>query len=87
VESLRDQRPGMRFELNVGGGNLKAQFRRADRSGAALALILGEDELARGVAALKPLRDSSGQSECAIAQLPAGLDAALAAARGAIAAT
>ena len=87
VESLRDERPRMRFELNVGGGNLKAQFRRADRSGAALALILGEDELARGVAALKPLRDSSGQSECAIAQLPAGLDAALAAARGAIAAT
>jgi histidyl-tRNA synthetase len=80
VERLRDERPGMRFELNVGGGNLKAQFRRADRSGAALALILGEDELARGAAALKPLRDSSGQSECPIAQLPAGLDKALAAA-------
>jgi histidyl-tRNA synthetase len=83
VERLRDERPGMRVELNISGGNLKAQFRRADRSGAALALILGEDELARGVAALKPLRDSSGQSECPIAQLPAGLDAALAAAAAA----
>ena len=56
VERLREARPGVRFELNVGGGNLKAQFRRADRSGAELALILGEDEIARGVVALKPLR-------------------------------
>ena len=86
TERLRTDRPGVRFELNVGGGNLKAQFRRADRSGATLALIIGEDEIARGVVGLKPLRDTSGQSECAIAQLPAGLDAALAAARAATAA-
>ena len=85
IERLRTERPGMRFELNLGGGNLKAQFRRADRSGAPLALIVGEDELTRAVAALKPLRGSGGQSECPIAQLPAGLDAALAAARGAAA--
>ena len=85
TERLRTERPGVRFELNVGGGNLKAQFRRADRSGAALALIIGEDEIARGVVGLKPLRDTSGQSECPIAQLPAGLDAALAAARAAVA--
>jgi histidyl-tRNA synthetase len=87
TERLRTERPGVRFELNLGGGNLKAQFRRADRSGAALALILGEDELARAAVALKPLRGSGGQSECPIAQLPAGLDAALAAARGAAAGT
>jgi histidyl-tRNA synthetase len=80
VERLRTERPAVRFELNVGGGNLKAQFRRADRSGAVLALILGEDELARAVVGLKPLRDAAGQSECPMAQLPAGLDAALAAA-------
>jgi histidyl-tRNA synthetase len=86
TERLRSERPGVRFELNVGGGNLKAQFRRADRSGAALALIVGEDEIARGVVGLKPLRDMSGQSECPIAQLPTGLDAALAAARAAAAA-
>ncbi|HVN44531.1 MAG TPA: histidine--tRNA ligase [Steroidobacteraceae bacterium] len=82
IERLRTERPGVRFELNLGGGNLKAQFRRADRSGALLALILGEDELARAVVALKPLRGGGGQSECPIAQLPAGLDAALEAARG-----
>ncbi|MGN6453601.1 MAG: histidine--tRNA ligase, partial [Steroidobacteraceae bacterium] len=85
VERLRTERPAVRFELNVGGGNLKAQFRRADRSGAVLALILGEDELARAVVGLKPLRDAAGQSECPLAQLPAGLDAALAAAHTAVA--
>jgi histidyl-tRNA synthetase len=85
TERLRSERPAVRFELNVGGGNLKAQFRRADRSGAALALILGEDEVARAVVGLKPLRETAGQSECPIAQLPAGLDAALAAARAAAA--
>jgi histidyl-tRNA synthetase len=81
VERLRGQRPGVRFELNLGGGNFKAQFRRADKSGALLALIIGEDELARGVVGMKPLRASSGQSECPAAQLVAGLDAALAEAR------
>jgi histidyl-tRNA synthetase len=79
VEGLRSERPELRFELNLGGGNFKAQFRRADKSGAALALIVGEDELARGVVAMKPLRAEAGQSECPIAQLPTAVDAALAA--------
>ena len=76
--------PAVRFELNVGGGNFKAQFRRADRSGALLALIIGEDELARGVVAVKPLRAS-----CRSERVPdwrswrPGMDAALAAVRGA----
>jgi histidyl-tRNA synthetase len=81
IERLRSERPAVRFELNSGGGNFKAQFRRADKSGAVLALIVGEDELARGVVGVKPLRDGAGQSECPMAQLPAGLDAALNAAR------
>jgi histidyl-tRNA synthetase len=82
VEQLRSARPGVRFELHVGGGNFKAQFRRADRSGAPLALVIGEDELARGVVGVKPLRASSGQSECPLADLAAGVDTALAAAAG-----
>src|SRR6185437_13526583 len=77
VERLRNELPGTRFELNLGGGNFKAQFRRADRSGAALALIVGDDELARGVVALKPLRRELGQSECPIAELAGGVEAAL----------
>ncbi|MBS0365382.1 MAG: histidine--tRNA ligase [Proteobacteria bacterium] len=80
TERLRGERPALRFELNLGGGNFKAQFRRADRSAARLALIVGEDELARGVVAMKPLRAEGGQSEWPIADLAAGLDAALAAA-------
>src|SRR4029077_10602500 len=82
VERLRSERPALRFELNLGGGNFKAQFRRADKSGAPLALIIGDDELARGVVAMKPLRAESGQSECPIVGLAAGVDAALATVRG-----
>jgi histidyl-tRNA synthetase len=78
IERLRSERPRLALELHLGGGNFKAQFRRADKSGAPLALIIGDDELARGVVALKPLRHESGQSECAIAGLAAALDAALA---------
>jgi histidyl-tRNA synthetase len=60
AEALRGALPGRRIEANLGGGNFKAQFRRADRSGAPLALVLGEDELTRGVAQLKPLREGAG---------------------------
>jgi histidyl-tRNA synthetase len=77
AERLRDGLPGLRFEVNMGGGNFKAQFRRADRSGAKLALVLGEDELARGVAALKPLRREGAQGEAAIAELAAHLPVVL----------
>jgi histidyl-tRNA synthetase len=80
VERLRSERPGVRFEMHMGGGNFKAQFRRADRSGAPVALVVGEDELARGMVGMKPLRASAGQSECPLADLSAGVDAALAAA-------
>jgi histidyl-tRNA synthetase len=72
AEALRDALPGRRIELNVGGGNLKAQFRRADRSGARLAVVIGEDEIARGVAQLKPLRDGgAAQSQVSLDAAPA----------------
>jgi histidyl-tRNA synthetase len=64
AEQLRDAHPGLRIELNLGGGNFKAQFRRADRSGAAVAVILGEDEAARGAVAIRPLRTEGQQVEC-----------------------
>ncbi len=79
IEQLRDALPGRRFEINLGGGTFKTQFRRADRSAAPLALIVGDDELARGVVGMKPLRQEAGQSECAIAQLAGGIETALAA--------
>jgi len=77
TEHLRDQRPGLRIELNLGGGNFKAQFRRADKSGAPLALIVAGDELARGMIGMKPLRQTSGQSECPLDELPTAVDQAL----------
>ncbi|MFZ1642072.1 MAG: histidine--tRNA ligase [Candidatus Contendobacter sp.] len=60
AERLRDQLPALRLRMNCGGGGFKAQFRRADHSGARFALILGEDEIAAGAVAIKPLRDAQG---------------------------
>jgi len=68
AEALRDALPGRRIEQNIGGGNFKAQFRRADRSGARVALVLGDDELARGVVQVKSLREGGGQVEVAPAE-------------------
>ncbi len=61
AEKLRDRVPGLRLICNAGGGSMKAQFRRADRSGAAVALVLGESEAASGQLAVKPLRGEGGQ--------------------------
>jgi histidyl-tRNA synthetase len=77
AERLRDDQPAVVLHMNQGGGNFKAQFRRADKSGARLALILGDDELERGVASLKPLRADSTQTECALAELATRIPAIL----------
>ena len=62
--SLRDALPGRGIVVHCGSAKFKTQFRRADESGARLALIVGDDELARGVVALKPLRGAeSTQTE------------------------
>ena len=55
-EQLRDALPGLRLQLNCGGGSIKSQMKRADRSGAALALILGSDEVAAGEVSVRELR-------------------------------
>jgi len=61
AEELRDGLPGRRVELNLGGGSFKSQMKRADKSGAAYALILGDDELAKGTIGVKPLRSADAQ--------------------------
>ncbi|MDX1403034.1 MAG: histidine--tRNA ligase [Woeseiaceae bacterium] len=63
AESLRDALPAVRVELGMGGGNFRSQLKRADKSGATCAVILGEDEIASGVAGLKPLRSDEAQKE------------------------
>ena len=69
AERLRDQVPGLRLLTNCGGGSFKSQFKKADRSGARFALVIGEDELQRGVAGIKPLRDNSEQQEIALSSM------------------
>jgi len=61
VERLRDSRPALNIEMNGGGGSFKSQMKRADRSGAAVALILGEEEITGQTVAIKPLRDDADQ--------------------------
>ena len=77
AERLRDALPGRGVWLNLGGGNFKTQFRRADRSGARLALILGDEELDRGVVGVKTLRGVGGQIDCPLALLPERIAALL----------
>lgn len=64
-ERLRDGSPALRLQVNSGGGSFKNQFKKADRSGALFALVLGEDELAREVVGFKPLRGQGEQQEIA----------------------
>jgi histidyl-tRNA synthetase len=63
AERLRDATPGLRLICHCGGGSFKSQFKKADRSGARYALVLGEAELERGVAGVKPLREDTEQLE------------------------
>ncbi|GAP74461.1 histidyl-tRNA synthetase [Pseudoalteromonas sp. SW0106-04] len=59
---LRAQVPGLRVLVHAGGGNFKKQLKRADKSGAEVALILGEDELEQGVVTVKYLREEKPQA-------------------------
>ena len=63
AERLRDGLPNLRLLAHCGGGSFKSQFKRADKSGARYALILGETELERGIVGVKPLREETGQQE------------------------
>jgi len=63
AERLRDALPALRLQLHCGGGSFKSQFKRADKSGARHALVLGETELERGVVGVKALREEAAQQE------------------------
>jgi histidyl-tRNA synthetase len=67
AEELRDR--GLRIECNGGGGSMKAQLKRADRSGARFAVLFGEDENRRGEVAVKDLRNESPQAAVRRAEL------------------
>lgn len=63
AEQLRSVCPRLRVMLNCGGGGFKSQIKRADKSGAAFALVLGEEEVRNGRIGVKPLRREAAQRE------------------------
>ncbi|MCO2338542.1 histidine--tRNA ligase [Pseudomonas aeruginosa] len=78
AEQLRSAIPGIRLLVTAGAGSFKSQFKKADKSGARFALILGEDEVANRVVGFKPLRDEGEQQSIAWDALPEHLAACLA---------
>ena len=77
AEQVRDAVADVRIELNLGGGSFKAQLKRADKSGAGIALILGDDEIAAKQVGLKPLRTDEDQVQVATEQVAQELSSRL----------
>jgi histidyl-tRNA synthetase len=73
AERLRTELPSLRLQLHCGGGGMKSQIKKADKSGATLALILGEEELNQGVVTVKHLRAEQAQQTIAMDSLAAFL--------------
>ena len=71
AEFLRDKLPGLCLLTHCGGGSFKTQFRKADRSGATIALVLGEDELAEQSVSVKYMRAEGDQVKSSWVDLPA----------------
>ncbi|AIR85392.1 MULTISPECIES: histidine--tRNA ligase [Erwiniaceae] len=62
AEKLRDADPALKLMTNFGGGNFKKQFGRADKWGARIALVLGEDEVKAGQVVIKNLSTGDQQT-------------------------
>lgn len=73
AERLRDQLPQCGIVLHCGEGSLKSQFKKADKAGAKLALILGEEEVAENKVSIKFLRDRQEQQQLPQSELAAFL--------------
>ncbi|MAS67043.1 MAG: histidine--tRNA ligase [Pseudomonadales bacterium] len=73
AEQLRDALPSLRLVVHAGGGSFKSQFKKADRSGALYALVLGEDEVAAQQIGFKPLRSGEEQETLSWQDVPARL--------------
>lgn len=78
AENLRSALPNRAVVSHCGGGSFKSQMKKADRSGARYAVILGDNELHNGTVALKPLRDDEDQRELPQGEVAAWLADALA---------
>ncbi len=62
AEQIRDQRPDIKMITHCGGGSIKSQMKKADKSGAKIALILAEDELKNQQLTVKYLREKKQQT-------------------------
>ena len=71
AEQLRTDISGLRLLWHCGGGSLKNQMKKADRCGAKLVLIMGEDELAQGQIQIKPLHGQGEQQSISLDQVSA----------------
>lgn len=64
-EQIRNDIPDLRLIMHCGGGSFKSQFKKADKSGAQIALIIGDNELAQQRIGIKPLRSDEAQYDVA----------------------
>jgi len=74
IEQWRDQAPTIRLQCHCGGGNMKKQLKRADKSGAQVALILGDNEIIEQRVIVKYLRGQQEQQSLAFNQIPSLLN-------------
>ncbi|MCG7199816.1 histidine--tRNA ligase [Marinobacter pelagius] len=77
AEKLRNELADYVVVTHCGGGSFKSQMKKADKSGARYAVILGENEVASGTVGLKPLRSDESQKEVPQAELAEALADAL----------
>ena len=61
AENWRTKLPGLKLQVNCGGGSMKSQMKKADKSGAEVAFILGDDEIEKNIVAVKYLREKKEQ--------------------------
>ena len=61
ADRIRAEFPGLGVVQHLGGGSFKSQFKRADKSGAAWAMVFGDEEMVSGKVTLKPLRANEEQ--------------------------
>lgn len=73
VEEIRNELPMVQVVTNLGGGSMKSQMKKADRSGAKYALIMGDNELDENIVILKDLRENGEQQSIARTELKAFL--------------
>jgi histidyl-tRNA synthetase len=77
TEAVRDELPTISIKAHVGGGSFKSQMKKADKSGAQYALLMGEDEVAANKVTIKPLRSNGDQVQLNVSELAQWLQSKL----------